>query len=127
MKISFIIKIIVNRQIFHYLLILSLIIKITVYHRNYRRRQNIIVYRLVVKISSCTLSSSKYHRVPSNSSFMMETIVTSRSTWIVETISRVWEAMKIKVKTVANSLGWESFGNYDGVPFNFAIKLYIEH
>ena len=36
----------------------------------------------------------------------METIVTSRSTWIVETISRVWEAMKTKFKTVANSLGW---------------------
>ena len=55
----------------------------------------------------------------------METIVTSRSTWIVETISRVWEAMK--VTTVANSLGWKCFGNYDGVPFNFAIKLYREH
>ena len=33
----------------------------------------------------------------------METLVTSRSTWIVETISRVWEATK--VKTVANSMG----------------------
>ena len=57
----------------------------------------------------------------------METIVTSRSAWIVETISRAWEAMKIKVKTVANSLGWECFDNYDGVSFNFAIKLYTEH
>ena len=35
----------------------------------------------------------------------METIVTSQSTWIVKTISRVWEAMKIKVKTIENSLG----------------------
>ena len=57
----------------------------------------------------------------------MEIIVTSRSTWIVEIISRAWEAMKIKVKTVANSLGWECFGNYDGLPLNFAIKLYMEH
>ena len=57
----------------------------------------------------------------------MEAIVTSRSTWIVETISRVWEAVKIEVKTVANSLGWECVGNYDGVPFNFAMKLYTEH
>ena len=55
----------------------------------------------------------------------METIVTSRSTGIVDTISRVWEATK--VKTVANSLGWECFGNYDGVPFDFAIKLHTEH
>ena len=30
---------------------------------------------------------------------------TSQSTWIVETISRVWEAMKIKAKTVALPLG----------------------
>ena len=57
----------------------------------------------------------------------METIATSRSTRIVKTISKVWEAMKIKVKTVVNSLGWECFGNYDGVPFNFPIKLYTEH
>ena len=28
----------------------------------------------------------------------METIVTSQSTWIVEAISKIWEAMKIKVK-----------------------------
>ena len=35
--------------------------------------------------------------------------------------------MKIKVKSVANSLEWECFGNYDGVPFNFAVKLYTEH
>ena len=35
--------------------------------------------------------------------------------------------MKIKVKTVANSLGQECIGNYDGVFFNFAIKLYAEH
>ena len=35
----------------------------------------------------------------------METIVTSQSTGIVKTISRVWEAMKIKVKTIENSLG----------------------
>ena len=45
MKISFIIKIIVNRQTFRYLLILLFIVKIIVLHRNYRRRQNIIVYR----------------------------------------------------------------------------------
>ena len=45
MKISFIIKIIVNRQTFPYLLILSFIVKIIVYRRNYCRRQNIIVYR----------------------------------------------------------------------------------
>ena len=57
----------------------------------------------------------------------METIVTSRSTYIVETISRVWKTMKIKVKKVANSLGWECFSNYDGMPFNFAIKLYMVH
>ena len=53
----------------------------------------------------------------------MKTIVTSRSTWFVETISRVCETMKIKVKTMANSEGWECFGNYNKVPFNFAIKL----
>ena len=57
----------------------------------------------------------------------METIVTSGSTWIVETISRVWKATKIKVKTVANSLRWERLGNNDGVSFNFTIKLYTEH
>ena len=57
----------------------------------------------------------------------METIVTSGGTRIVKTISKVWETMKIKVKTVVNSLGWECFGNYDEVPFNFAIKLYTEH
>ena len=57
----------------------------------------------------------------------MEAIVTSGSTWIVETISRVWEATKIKVKTVANSLRWERLGNNDGVSFNFTIKLYTEH
>ena len=28
----------------------------------------------------------------------METIVTSQSTWIVEAISKIWEAMKINVK-----------------------------
>ena len=44
MKILFIIKIIVNRQTLCYLLILSSIVKIIVYRRNYRRRQNIIVY-----------------------------------------------------------------------------------
>ena len=44
MKISFIIRIIFNRQTFRYLLILSFIVKIIVYRRNYRR-QNIIVYR----------------------------------------------------------------------------------
>ena len=44
MQVSFIIKIIVNRQTFHYLLILSFIVKILVYRRNCRRRQNIIVY-----------------------------------------------------------------------------------
>ena len=47
----------------------------------------------------------------------METIVASQSTWIVKTVSRVWEVIKIKVKTVANSLGWDCFGNYDGVLF----------
>ena len=57
----------------------------------------------------------------------METTVTSRSTWIAKTISRVWEAMKIKVKTVAYFLGWKCFGNYDGLPFNFAIKLHMTH
>ena len=57
----------------------------------------------------------------------METIVTSGGTRIVKTISKIWEAMKIKVKTVVNSLGWECFRNYDEVPFNFAIKLYTEH
>ena len=45
MKISFIIKIIVNSQTFLYLLILSFIVKIIVHRRNYRRRQNTIVYR----------------------------------------------------------------------------------
>ena len=50
-------------------------------------------------------------------SFIMETIVASQSTWIVKTVSRVWEVIKIKVKTVANSLGWDCFGNYDGVFF----------
>ena len=45
MKISFIIKIIVNRQTFRYLLILLFMVKIIVLHRNYRCRQNIIVYR----------------------------------------------------------------------------------
>ena len=45
MKILFIIKIIVNCQTFRDLLILWFIIKIIVYRRNYRRRQNIIVYR----------------------------------------------------------------------------------
>ena len=45
MKISFIIKIIVNCQTFRYLLILLFIVKIIIYCRNYRRRQNIIVYR----------------------------------------------------------------------------------
>ena len=45
MKISFIIKIIVNLQTFCNLLILSFTVKIIVYHRYYRRRQNIIVYR----------------------------------------------------------------------------------
>ena len=34
----------------------------------------------------------------------METIVTSGGTRIVKTISKVWEAMKIKVKTAVNSL-----------------------
>ena len=55
----------------------------------------------------------------------METIVTSRSNWIVETPSRVWEATK--VKTVSDSLGWESFDHYHGVLFNFVIKLYTKH
>ena len=44
MKISFIIKIIVNRQTFHYLLILLFLVRIIVYRRNDVRRQNIIVY-----------------------------------------------------------------------------------
>ena len=35
--------------------------------------------------------------------------------------------MKIKVKTVGNSLRWENIGNCEGVPFNFAIKLYTNH
>ena len=82
-KISFSIKIIVNRQTFHYLLIFW-------------------SYCLSSKLSS----SSKYYRVSWNSLFIMETVVTSRSTWIVKTIPRVWEAMKIKVKTVVNSLNW---------------------
>ena len=43
MKISYI-KIIVNRQTFRHLLILSFIVKIIVYRRNYRRSYNIIVY-----------------------------------------------------------------------------------
>ena len=30
--------------------------------------------------------------------------------------------MKTKVKTVANSLGWECFGNYNGVPFNLPLN-----
>ena len=45
LKISFIIKIIVNRQIFCYLLILQFIVQIIVYRPNYRGHQNIIVYR----------------------------------------------------------------------------------
>ena len=45
MKILFIIKISVNRQIFRYLLILPFIVEIIVYRRIYRRRQKIIVYR----------------------------------------------------------------------------------
>ena len=45
MKISFIVQIIVDRQTFHYLLFLSFIVKIIVYLRNNRRRQNIIMYR----------------------------------------------------------------------------------
>ena len=44
MKKSFIIKIIVNRQTFRYLLMLSFIVKIIVYRQNYRRRYNIMVY-----------------------------------------------------------------------------------
>ena len=40
-----IIKMIINRQTFPYLLILSLIVKIIDYRRNYRLRQIIIVYR----------------------------------------------------------------------------------
>ena len=48
----------------------------------------------------------------------MKIIVTSRSTRIVETISKVWEATT--VKTVSKSLGWERLGNCDGLPFNFA-------
>ena len=57
----------------------------------------------------------------------METLVTSQSTWIVETISRVWEDIKMKVKLAASSLGLEFFSNYNGVPFNFASKLYTEY
>ena len=45
MKISFIIKIIVNRQAFRNLLTVSFIAKIIIYRRNYRPRQNIIEYR----------------------------------------------------------------------------------
>ena len=37
----------------------------------------------------------------------METIVTSQSTWIVKTISRVWEAMKIKEETLAQVFSCE--------------------
>ena len=44
MKILFIIKITVNRQIFRHLLILPFIVNIIVYRRIYRRRQKIIVY-----------------------------------------------------------------------------------
>ena len=46
MKISFIIKITVNRETFRYLLILLFIVKIIVYRCNYPFRQNIIVHRL---------------------------------------------------------------------------------
>ena len=45
MKILFIIKIILNRQTFRYLFILSFIVIFIAYRRNYRRRQNVIVYR----------------------------------------------------------------------------------
>ena len=85
MKTSFISKIIVNRQTF------SLFIDLIVYRQN---------YSLLPKL----MPLSNYCRVLSKSSFTMETILTSRSTWIVETMSRVWEAMKVKVKKVANSL-----------------------
>ena len=51
MKISFIIKIIVNHQTFCFLLILLFIVKIIVYCRNYYCHQNIIVYR-----QDCSLS-----------------------------------------------------------------------
>ena len=40
-----IIKIVINRQTFPYLLILSFIVKIIGYRQNYRLRQIIIVYR----------------------------------------------------------------------------------
>ena len=46
MKISFIIKIIVNRETFRYLLVLLFIVKIIVYRCNYPFCQNIIVHRL---------------------------------------------------------------------------------
>ena len=43
----------------------------------------------------------------------METIVTSQSTWIVEAISKIWEAMKIKVKhwqiLWGGQLRWSAF------------------
>ena len=45
MKILFIIKIILNRQTFRYLFILSFIVIFIAYRRNYHRRQNVIVYR----------------------------------------------------------------------------------
>ena len=75
-----------------------------VHHQNYRSSSNFslsidfIVYRQNYSLSSKWSSSSKYYRVSSKSLFIMETIVTSQSTWIVEAISKIWEAMKINVK-----------------------------
>ena len=85
MKTSLVSKIIVNRQTF------LLFIDLIVYSQN---------YSLLPKL----LPLSNYYRVLSKPSFIMETILTSQSTWIAETVSRVREAIKVKVKTVANSL-----------------------
>ena len=87
---------------------------------------DLIVYRQSYSFSSKLSSLSKSYCAQLKLPFIIETILSSRSTWIFETISRVWEATKIKVQTVANSLVWECFDNYDGVLFNFAIKLYTE-
>ena len=80
MKILFIVKIITNRQTFclNFLLFVDLI----VYHQN---------YSLLWKLSS----SSKYYCVPLKSLFIMETIATCWSTWIVETTSKLkqWQIL----------------------------------
>ena len=79
-------------------------IKISIYENIIHQQIDLIVYRQNYSLLPKLMPLSNYCRVLSKSSFTMETILTSRSTWIVETISRVWEAMKVKVKTVANFL-----------------------